>query len=377
MKKRKYALVLSGGGFRGAFQLGAIEEILENGIVHEDGSIEKNPVFSVVSGVSVGALNGSFMAMDNLKGLQKLWDDVIENGPKEIYHSDIVVVDGAVIKPNMKGIFKKIVSLSFPGLIFKLIFNNKKLMLRLKNNFNSIISVVDSSPLKATLLANIKRSNFKIPFRMGIVSLQNGEYYSPDISDFDTDEELAKAVLASAALPSIFPYIDELTFRNKGEYITLKSVTDGGVRNISPLKEVIDYIKTNDSESDYHIVMINCIATKEKCTENAHFNVANYTFRVTNDLMCNEILKNDYSTFLTINKIVKDAYNQGVVLKDENDVPMMKFDFTFIQPGDPNIPHLDIGDTLDASKETLIFRRKYGRNMVKAAFETRRVKNAI
>lgn len=44
----KNALVLSGGGFKGAFQLGAIKELLEKGIE-----------FSAVSGVSVGALNAS------------------------------------------------------------------------------------------------------------------------------------------------------------------------------------------------------------------------------------------------------------------------------------------------------------------------------
>ena len=70
--QKKYALVLSGGGFKGAFQVGALQYLLENGIRHNDGTVMINPKFDFIAGVSVGALNGSFMAMEDFEGLKKL-----------------------------------------------------------------------------------------------------------------------------------------------------------------------------------------------------------------------------------------------------------------------------------------------------------------
>lgn len=367
---KKYALVLGGGGFRGAFQLGVIEEILENGFYDNNGVFIEKPNLSIISGVSVGALNGAFLAMQNLDGLKQLWNDVIEKGPQEIYHSDIVDIDGSIIKANVKGIKQKIFGMPIYRLALNYIFRRKKLMQKLKGNFDAIVSVVDSSPLNSTLKKNVKKSAFKIPFKMGIVSLIDGEYYSPEVNDFDTDTDLVNAVLASAALPIIFPYVDKMSFRNKGKKITLKSVTDGGVRNISPLNEVIEYIKKNDPNSDYHIIIVNCLANCEKHTaKDEHFNIASYALRVTSDLMSSEIQKNDFSNFTTINKIVKDALSQGVILKDENEVSLKYFDYTIFQPEDPNLPNSDLGSTMDASKEMLLFRKAYGKKIVQNTFK--------
>jgi NTE family protein len=361
MSQRKYALVLSGGGFKGAFQLGALEYIMKNGITHEDGSVQMNPQFSIIAGVSVGALNGSFMAMQDMDGLVNLWEGVIKRGPSKIYTSDYVELDEkGAIQIKFDAVLKKLIPSSLFSAALSFIFQKKAFLKSIGDNFKSIHSIADNTPLEKTLLANIKRDKFKIPFRMGFTSLVDGEYYAPSVSDFDSDTELAKAILASAALPIVFPYVDSVSFRKDNTMIAPQSLTDGGVRDISPLGDVIDYIKKNDPEGDYHIIIINCYSDKERQAESPVFDVGSYAFRVTNDILTSEVFRNDYANFLLINKLVTDANKRGFELRDDHNIPFIKFKYKLIQPEDPNMPGNDMGDTLDSRKETLKFRRAYG-----------------
>ena len=56
-------LVLAGGGALGAYQIGAYEALLELG--HK---------FDIITGTSIGALNGSFIASDMFEELKGLWE---------------------------------------------------------------------------------------------------------------------------------------------------------------------------------------------------------------------------------------------------------------------------------------------------------------
>ena len=218
--QKKYALVLSGGGFKGAFQIGALQYLMESGIRHNDGTIVQNPKFDFIAGVSVGALNGSFMAMEDFVGLKQLWEDVKTKGPSEIYTSDLVEIKGDKIQPSVDRILKKILPDSLLSVAFKFIFQKKKLFDAIGENFNQIKSIADSQPLRNTLMRVIRRDKFKIPFKMGFASLVNAEYYSPMPQDFDSDEELAKAILASAALPMAYAPIFAVGCTVNGDEMT-------------------------------------------------------------------------------------------------------------------------------------------------------------
>ena len=75
------ALVLAGGGARGAFQVGMLEELVINQEID----------FDIIRGVSVGALNAAFLAqastqgnsLQNLKDavgkLRELWDGIFDS----------------------------------------------------------------------------------------------------------------------------------------------------------------------------------------------------------------------------------------------------------------------------------------------------------
>ena len=73
-KKGKLGLVLSGGGARGAFQVGVYEQLLR------DPRFERGPAF--VSGTSAGAINGALMAAGRSpKEMMDFWNAIADDPP--------------------------------------------------------------------------------------------------------------------------------------------------------------------------------------------------------------------------------------------------------------------------------------------------------
>lgn len=69
---KKYGLILAGGGAKGAYQIGAWQAMREMHIA-----------FSAIAGVSIGAINGAFIASDNYENALDLWNNVsIDKGVK-------------------------------------------------------------------------------------------------------------------------------------------------------------------------------------------------------------------------------------------------------------------------------------------------------
>jgi len=87
--EKTYALVLEGGGARGAYQVGAWKALSENGIR-----------YNAVAGSSVGALNGAMMAMRRLEQAEELWNN--------IRFSRVMDVDDSVMEKIFDGRLKEI-----------------------------------------------------------------------------------------------------------------------------------------------------------------------------------------------------------------------------------------------------------------------------
>ena len=62
---KEYGLVLEGGGAKGAYHVGAIKALVENGYT-----------FNAVVGTSIGALNAALVAQGDFDKLAKIWHDV-------------------------------------------------------------------------------------------------------------------------------------------------------------------------------------------------------------------------------------------------------------------------------------------------------------
>jgi NTE family protein len=190
------ALVLSGGGSKGAYQVGALKYMLG----------ELKIVYDAFCGVSVGAINSAFLSMFSIG--------------EEIQASNILFDLWSQLD-NTK-IYKR----WFPFGRWHAIWKK---------------SFFDSSPLHYLLkskldLNKIRKSGKQV--NVGTVSLSSGKY---TIFDQNSDHFI-DAVIASASFPGMLTPVKFLG----------QLWTDGGVKEISPIKkavelgaDIIDVIITN------------------------------------------------------------------------------------------------------------------------------------
>jgi NTE family protein len=174
----KTAFVLSGGGAKGAFQVGALIWLCKI----------KNIVPDIVIGISTGSLQGLAVAQQDIDLLHEIWLNIKRDS--DIYTKSIVNYTKCLFGLR-NGIYE------FDGLrrILNKFFNKDKLL---------------RSP---------------IDFYAGKVSLQTGNIVYVNKQDMTVDD-----VLASCTIPVFFTTVD----KSNQQWV------DGGVRDIIPLKKAID-----------------------------------------------------------------------------------------------------------------------------------------
>ena len=275
----KVALVLSGGGAKGAFQFAAEKYARE----------EKGYKWDVIAGVSVGALNGVMLAMEKYQRLEELWKTITRDQ----------VMTGR---------------LNFWA-ILKMIFGAK--------------SIYGHEPLRRLIQEEVEPEKIVVDLRVGAVSLQTGEYkqFGP------TDPGFKQAGLASTAIPIVWPPVDV-----SPEYT---SMVDGGVRNISPLGDVLD------TEPD-EVVVINCSPSRKPPKLDAPLKNALEIGKHSLDIALNEIFITDVREFIRINRNVQEAAEKGVTLHNEKGKAYKYYEYKVIEPDEP------LDDTLDFSREALV-----------------------
>ena len=175
---RKTALILSGGGARGAFQVGAEKYARE----------VKGYQWDIIAGVSVGAMNGAMLAMHRYKRLMELWDGISD---EQIYTGGFNLVS-----------------------LVKLLLGAK--------------SFYGNEPLKKLMQNEFEAGRVIDDLHVGAVSLISGEY----IQFTKESLELAKAILASASIPVVWAPVDVSPDH--------AAMVDGGVRNITPIGDVLE-----------------------------------------------------------------------------------------------------------------------------------------
>lgn len=176
------ALVLSGGGSRGAFQVGVVKRLAELG--HR---------WDVVAGVSVGAINAVNMAMYapaeqrlGALNLERFWCEI--EGDRSIYTG---------------WFWGPLAALSKGGLY-------------------------DTTPLERFLRARFDHNRLKasgVRLFVGAVDLRSGKY----VFATEKSADPIKWVMASAAFPGAFPPVE----------IGGTRYVDGGVRDTTPISDVL------------------------------------------------------------------------------------------------------------------------------------------
>lgn len=202
----KRALVLSGGGSRGAYQVGAIQALLEGG-----------RTWNTIHGISVGALNASWIAMHSpdeqkhcVHGLLNIWNNI--NTSEDIF------TRWNTIKP-----------VNYLYSMWKGSLHSGQPLERLVDKFLDI-SKIKSSGVKLTV---------------GCVNLNTSEYVVTD----QEHSALKEFILASSHLPLVFEPID--LYKEKW--------VDGGIRHQIPILEAL-----RERPDEVDVVLTSPIAVKDR-----------------------------------------------------------------------------------------------------------------
>jgi NTE family protein len=189
-------------------------------------------------------------------------------------------------------------------------------------------SFYGNDPLRRTLQKELELDKIKADLRIGAVSLVTGDYV-----EFRADSPgLVDAVLASTVMPIIWTPVDVSPL--------YQSMVDGGVRNISPIGDVLE------AEPD-EVVIINCSPEPSDLLPHPPENIVKIGLR-TLDILLNELFRSDMSEFVRINHLVNEAAAQGVTLHHPTTGrPLKYYDCKIIEPLEP------LGDTLDFSQPSV------------------------
>ena len=189
--KREYALVLQGGGTKGAYQVGIWKALNDLGIK-----------INAITGASIGAINGALFLQDDI--------DMIMNVYKNIEVSDIVEIDQK-IDPN-----KDLFDIANIRNLFKELIDKKRL---------------ENTPIKRTIEKYIDIDKiYKSPIDFGIISFDLATKKSVELFKEDIKkEEMVDYILASSCFP-IF----------KSQKIGDKKLLDGGIYDNTPINMLID-----------------------------------------------------------------------------------------------------------------------------------------
>jgi NTE family protein len=218
----RLALVLSGGGARGAYQVGALKGLLETGALDGDD-------FDILIGSSAGAINSAMLAAHAgeipaaVARLEEIWGSI---HPQHVFRTDLRSLGGIGAR--------WIRDLSFGGLLRRV----------------APKSLLDTTPLRELLSREIPFDRIDANVGSGALrafAVPATDLYTADgIVFLDAPPDVpvwkrgrwsvertrirAEHVLASSAIPIFFPSV-EIEGRHLG---------DGSVRNTAPLSPAIN-----------------------------------------------------------------------------------------------------------------------------------------
>jgi predicted acylesterase/phospholipase RssA len=182
-ERRKTALILSGGGARGAYEVGVVKALMEHGII-----------FDLVIGTSIGAINAAFIAQGDFERWERMWCGL---SSENVFHPLSLRRITQLLRGQCKGI-------------------------------------LDNSPLEKLLraelnLERIKLSRAIVGWCMTDLCTQETSLATADtMSDFD---ELIDTLMATSAVPLAFP---PRAVAGTGLYI------DGGLVRNTPMKFALE-----------------------------------------------------------------------------------------------------------------------------------------
>ncbi len=385
--KTKYALVLSGGGFNGAFQLGVLNYIKNHW--KSITGLSTPPFFDIVAGVSVGALNGAMIAMNKWQELEDLWlKQIAKNGVQEIYVSELIdtspTKDKLSFKPDISSILKRLkpsvnLDLNWRKKL-KMVFSKKhrktilkellqQVISELKVSFPKFKSIADNAPLRKKLEVLLDRELIpQTKYLCGFVSLDTGKYHGVLHDQFDSNEDFIRGVLASTSMPIVWSPVEDIAYTSSEEKVISKNNIDGGIKNVSPLGDVIKLINEDPEDCRYQIIVINCHSGIHEYVDYSNKSIAAIAYRSVYEFATAEIFNNDVAHFLKVNDLIRQAkaWDKDIALFSSlGDQELKSFEAIVINP-EPGV----LGNSLLANHTLINSRFDHGASQAEKAFES-------
>ena len=216
---REYGLVLSGGGAKGAFEIGVWRWLERTGLIRK---------IKGISGTSVGSLNSVLFSCAGLKEAEEIWlsiqqDDLTHLNRESLQKAAQVVVKTMALKAVKPDSLSMIVKDLLP-LVGETFFTQKKL----KEIADQVLE--GEFPADRVVFSCLARQSLQEqpepPVDLFLGTFHNADYYC---LNGRKKEEISRIVLASAALPFIYESID----LNHFEY------RDGGCRDNTPYMPLV------------------------------------------------------------------------------------------------------------------------------------------
>ncbi len=236
------ALVLSGGGSKGAFQVGFMEELILN----------RGVEIGIFGGVSTGSIQALGGAQGEVARLRDIWLDI--KGPRDIYRKRFGGMIGGVL--------------------------------------GGADSLHDAAPIRAKIKAfadPAKLASSGKRLVVGVVSLTTGAFRIVD----QTAPDIADWVYASSAVPVAFQPLKRRDASGK-----IEKWVDGGVRNITPLDSVMEL-----APRGIIVVLASPLVDDESGGDNDYSNLLEIGMRSAG-ILANEVFVNDVRNADLINDLL-------------------------------------------------------------------------
>lgn len=200
---KKYGLCFSGGGGKGAYEIGVWKALKYLGKVFD---------ITAVSGASVGAVNGVLFAAGDYEHAEKLW--------KSISSKEVISLSAEVLRSG-DGLSNKAIS-SRDNLLEIL---NREIDYD-KVKFSSVKVYANTSVIEESLVFPERPEEIKPNLHRYIDSMSEKYYCLNDLGE----DKIIQVLLATTAFPAVYPSVNM-----DGE-----RMADGGLTDNVPIRPLVD-----------------------------------------------------------------------------------------------------------------------------------------
>jgi len=309
-EKPRTALVISGGGSKGAFAVGAVDYLMH----------VKKIKFDILCGTSTGALISGLIASNKSEMLRSLYTSV--------YTKDIIT--------------KRFLPAAL--LFFDSLYSTKPLEALIKKNITGQDGpTIFNSEIQMFLTTMSLQSGKTVYFQTGPESKKSSKYGVYHLNDY---KKLLDALLASSSQPVLMSPVSIDTGVYTDQYV------DGGVKDVAPLRVAID----NGATEIYTILLNPADFPREEKKFDHIMPIAGRTLFA----MCQEIMENDINICQETNDKIDKYSILGSNILDNPYAVKKKINLHIIRPAKP----------IDGGDHGLRFDPKEMKVMVESGYKT-------